>query len=218
MGDASVGGPVCSNCGLDRADNRGMGEQRPPCPRCGEQSVTFSVQITDAIGPTSDDVGIEMTPGDQTWDWRARWEQVLREFAELVAPRTDEMGAEGIRAARYRLNQFYISAFHLKDALKKQTTHDVEKAINATTELAILADLANSEKHDGLDPGRRTHSGHEPRIKKVSGTSLPAGGWKVVVVIEHDGKELDGIAVAESALDAWRRVLGGWGLLRPGSW
>lgn len=213
MGSISIGGAVCPNCGLDRTEGAEIGEDRPPCPRCGEASVLISMEITDIIGPMADAFGVEMVPENQDWSWRDRWDQIQQDLAELTTPRTGAMGAEEIRAARHRLQQFYSSAYHLKDALKRQTTYDVEGAINANAGLAILADLANSEKHDGLDPERRPRSGHEPRVTKVSGSSLPAGGWKAVVVIEHDGKEVDGIQVAESAIDAWSRALAGWGLI-----
>ncbi|MDQ6947300.1 MAG: hypothetical protein M3256_13770 [Actinomycetota bacterium] len=175
--------------------------------------MSFSVHVAETIGPIADSVSIEMTPADQAWDWCARWEQMLREFGDLTAPRTCGMSAEEIRAGRHHLQRFYVSTFHLKDALKKQTGRDVRAAIKTNPELALLADLANSAKHDGLDPGFTVHSGHEPRVKEVKGASLPGGGWRVVVTIDHNGKDLDGIEVAQAGIDAWRRVLTGWKLL-----
>jgi hypothetical protein len=64
------------------------------------------------------------------------------------------MSGVAINAANHRLQSFYIQAYHLKDALKSAPA--IEPAIAADPALALLADLANLDKHSRLNrPPRR---------------------------------------------------------------
>jgi hypothetical protein len=66
------------------------------------------------------------------------------------------LSSEAIHAARHQLHSLYIQAYHLKDALKDESTttgvggQKVEDAITNTPELALLADLAthSTSMHD----------------------------------------------------------------------
>lgn len=88
----------------------------------------------------------------------------------------------------------------------------MEAAVTNEPALALLADLANLDKHGNLN--RPPRSGHVPMILGASGSSSTAnGGWKLELEIEDDGARLDGLEVAGEAVTAWRRVLSGWGLI-----
>lgn len=60
---------------------------------------------------------------------------------------------------------------------------------------ALLADLANLDNHGRLTKPLR--SGHTPKIKRVSGIDEPGSrGWRLSMIVEHDGRGLDGLEVA----------------------
>jgi hypothetical protein len=109
--------------------------------------------------------------------------------------------------------------YHLKDALKREavatgvTGGVVEAAISSDPALALLADLANLDKHGMLDHPPR--SGHVPAITAVEGQSLdvPPGGWRLHLTVDHGGKIMDGLEIAQAAVDGWRRYLAAWGLI-----
>jgi hypothetical protein len=64
---------------------------------------------------------------------------------------------------------------------------------------ALLADLANLDNHGRLTKPLR--SGHTPKIKRVSGIDEPGSrGWRLSMIVEHDGRELDGLQVARREL------------------
>jgi hypothetical protein len=52
-----------------------------------------------------------------------------------------------------------------------------------------------------------------PALKDLSGTSLPGGGWRLDLEIEHGSKVVDGLELASEAVDAWRGLLEGWSLI-----
>jgi hypothetical protein len=119
---------------------------------------------------------------------------------------------------RDQLHSFYVQAYHLKDALKNyfssigRNPHDIEAVVNKSPRLALLADLANLDKHGRFTKPPR--SGHTPKIKRVSGIDEPGSrGWRLSMIIEHDGRELDGLEVARWAIDTWEAELRAFGLL-----
>ena len=122
--------------------------------------------------------------------------------------------------AERQLRSFYVLAFHLRDALIEEASTTgipegvVKAAVRNDPALALLADLANLDKHGKLnDPPK---SGHAPRLGEARGaSSLEAPGWRLDLVIEHAGRQLDGVQVAADAVEAWRRVLAGWRLIPP---
>lgn len=121
--------------------------------------------------------------------------------------------------ARDELHSFYIECYHLKDALIVEastlgiTKRQVEDAITADPVLALLADLANLDKHAKLNTSKHpARSGHVPAIGHASGASNSAG-WRLELPIIHAGTERDGLDVARQAVEAWRRLLTGWKLL-----
>jgi hypothetical protein len=53
-----------------------------------------------------------------------------------------------------------------------------------------------------------------PTIGAATGSASTSGeGWRLNLPIVHNKTILDGLTVAQQAVDAWRGVLTGWGLL-----
>lgn len=108
--------------------------------------------------------------------------------------------------------QFIIHAYHLKDALRAAApslglnASDFEDAITNDLRLALLADLANLDKHLKLTKPPR--SGCVPVIEQISGFDSAAGNKLLLSVnIKHDTVILDGLAVARDAIAAWQEKL-----------
>jgi hypothetical protein len=164
-------------------------------------------------------VSIALRPADQTRGWRRRWQEAERDLAELLAPRTDAVSGEGIHTARHDLHSFYVQTYHLKDALKDEAGATgvpgatIETTVTNEPALALLADLANLDKHGQLKNPPR--SGHVPVVASVAGSTVDAspGSWRLRLVVKHAGKTLDGLELARDAVDAWRRHLTDWGLI-----
>ena len=78
--------------------------------------------------------------------------------------------------------------------------------------LALLADLANLEKHVKLN--RPPRSGDVPTIN-VEGLQRGSGegGWRLKATITHQGTTLDGLDVVSAVVESWRRQLKSWGLI-----
>lgn len=173
-------------------------------------SVEFGVSVHDEIET-------ELKPASQSRTWRDRWEQIQRECDEISKPMLAPLGSAQVVAARDRLHAFFVSCYHLKDALKVEapngiTGQAVESAINADRTLSLVADLANLDKHATLTKPPR--SGALPRVTSVSAVSAKAlGGSRLKVDIEHRNEVHDGLEVALKAVEAWRRALLGWNLI-----
>lgn len=164
---------------------------------------------------TSDYFGGELIPDKQARDWKQRWKLVQDEIRLILRPHTDAMSSDSIHASLQRLLSFYILTYHLKDALKEAAPRlglkpsDVEDAVTKDARLAILADLANLDKHSKLTHPPR--SGIVPVIEKVSGVDDRTGdGWQLFVQIKHGASVLNGLVVAEDAVNAWQERLQAW--------
>lgn len=213
-----MAGPVrCKGCGRFRPLHLAPMGVSPPCPHCGATAA--------AAGPTG---SLPLTlvarfstvhhPGDQRQNWERRWQDIQDEAAELLTPVIGTRSSDAIQTWRRRLQEFYVNAYHLKDDLRHASTtigitvKDVENAINNDPDLALLCDLANLTKHRRFNKPPR--SGHAPRILSWSGTSSPTGsGWLLALAIEHNGHQLDGLDIAQRAINAWQRTLHNWNLI-----
>lgn len=132
----------------------------------------------------------------------------------------ETMSRDAIVAWRDRLCRFYVDAYHLKDALKGAAStlgidpQAIETAINGDPRLALLADLANQEKHSQLN---RPRSGYAPRIGVPKGTDIPPRGWILKIDVNHGSQTLDGLEIARDAVIAWREHLEAWQLIERAS-
>jgi hypothetical protein len=209
----------CSGCGRFRPAWLEGRAERPPCPHCGATALTLAVSVQMTV-TTAFSVRSSLQPGDQGQDWRRRWDDIQIEAAELFVPLTMGMSGPSIQAARRRVQSFYVEAYHLKDDLKVAasvtgiTGAIVEAAVSGNADLALLCDLSNLVKHRSLN--RTPRSGHIPRFVRWAGTDLPgtpSPGWRLDLVIEHNGVTFDGLDFVQRAVDAWRQVLVQWGLI-----
>ncbi|MEQ8693974.1 MAG: hypothetical protein RIC85_01425 [Gammaproteobacteria bacterium] len=152
-----------------------------------------------------------MRPRDTDRNWRRRWEELETEWSSIDQPIIETMSGVAINTSNHRLQSFFIQAYHLKDSLKS-VAPAIESTISADPILALLADLANLDKHSHLN--RPPRSGDVPVIVSVSGEESGAGGgWRLCLEIRHKGKTLDGMDVARRVMNAWRTYLKGSGLL-----
>jgi hypothetical protein len=208
---------TCSKCGAPRSPDLAEGTARPPCPQCGGTSLTISMSIVESLS-MSDQLSAELVPGNQARDWQQRWKLVQDEIQLIRRPDTGTMSEESIHASLQRLFSFFILAYHLKDALKDAAPglglkpSDIEDAVTYDPRLALLADLANLDKHVKLN--HQARSGSVPVIEKISGADLRAGGgWQLSAKIKHGASILDGLVIAEDIVTAWRERLMAWQLI-----
>ena len=121
------------------------------------------------------------------------------------------MEGAAIQARRAELLAFFVSAYHLKDALKAEKPNGVagqsiEDAISRTPSLSLLADLCNLEKHVKPRGKDLPRSGDWPSYGTLAGaTSYP--GWQIRLPVLHGTDTYDGIELATAVVDAWRTVL-----------
>jgi hypothetical protein len=216
MGTTTEQRARCARCRAPRV-LRWLDGVREPCPHCGVGSVIHEVRATETIR-VSDSVSAALAPGDQSHGWVRRWADIERRLPELLASHGEGLDGTAIHAAREELLDFYIRAYHLKDALRAEapqlrlTDRKIEEAIDQDARLALLADLANLGKHMKLR--KRPRSGSRPRFGEVSGVGRSGGeGWRLALVVEHAGARLDGLELAQDARDGWHSALVSWGLL-----
>jgi hypothetical protein len=159
-------------------------------------------------------IAVAMTPQDSAGNWRQRWHGIQRDVELVTANIAGTMSGDAIKTARDRLLDFYVRTYHLKDALIVEgavPNGTLEAMISADADLALLADLANLDKHGRLT--RRARSGVVPIIREVKGEGSSDGsGWRLVVDIDHGTRFVEGVAFARRAVDAWSNQLTRLGL------
>ncbi len=219
MGAEGVGRVTCGECGAERSPELIGASNTPPCPECGETAITLDKTLAFGLGITSSVVA-SLRPAEQERTWERRWQDAQDQLARLLAPRTEPLSAGAIHNAHADLQAFYVQTYHLKDSLKEAsgTTgvsgQTIENAITHDSDLALLAVLANLDKHGLLN--RAPRSGYAPKLLSIGGTTgrEPASGeWQLDVSIEHRGNHLDGLDIAGRAVSAWRRTLQHWNLV-----
>ena len=169
---------------------------------------------------TSDSVSVELPPAAQARDWRQRWNEIQEQSKRLLAPRCEAMSGKSIQSANHDLRSFLVQAYHLKDSLIHESTTTgisksaVESAIDNDPHLALLADLANLEKHRVWNLKKhKPRSGHVPAYATISGKSTGPSGWRLSLEIQHNGNSHDGLTFASDAVSAWEKQLKAWGLI-----
>lgn len=208
---------ICSECGAIRPVEITQQTVRTPCPNCGGTALTISASINERLYAV-DRATAELIPGKQDRDWEQRWRIVQDDLQQLLQPKTGICSSDTIHASAHHLFSFYIAAYHLKDILKEAAPQlgieasEVEAAITNDPRLSLLADLANSDKHYRLK--NRPRSGSVPIIDNLSGIDTQEGeGWQLSVQIRHGAAVLDGLAIAQDAINAWNEKLQLWGLI-----
>ncbi len=206
----------CKGCGAERPAELASSPERTPCPNCGETALNISRSVADTVRAVDSALLVKLTIPVQDRDWQHRWEQVQRRLRTIFQPRQVTLSGASIQDARGELHSFYVEAYHLKDALKNllgsvgRDPQQVERVINGDGRLALLADLANLDKHGKLNVPPR--SGYVPTISETGG-NVVSGGWRLSMMIQHGTRSLDGLLVAQDAVEAWKDALNMFGLL-----
>jgi hypothetical protein len=191
---------------------------RPPCSVCGTQGIAIRLGIAEEVD-TAESVSVSMRPGDQKQDWQRRWGDVKEQLPRILEPRVEQLSGSAIFAARAELLSFFVRSYHIKDALCAEantlglTRETIEEAITTDPELALLADLANLDKHLRLN--RPPRSGSVPVIEDPSGVQAGSGegGWTLKLPIRHAGAVRDGLDIATASTAAWEGQLENWRLI-----
>src|SRR5260370_15945887 len=206
----------CGGCGtpLDQPASLPTAD-RTPCPLCGSISRHIEVACTDNVKVT-ESVSLELTPSAQGRNWRQRWLELQEHSKRLLVPHTEALSGPSIQTANHDLHSFFVQAYHLKDLLIQEANTTgipasaIENAITQDPHLALLADLANLDKHGRL--AKPARSGDVP-VLAVSGIAHGDAGWRLSLKIHHKGNTLDGLALAGQTVSAWARELRSWGLV-----
>lgn len=206
----------CRNCGASQPEPLDTSLGYPNCNRCGARGWHIDVTITECANASN--VVLEtLTPGgDTARDWNSRWQSIQAELKSLSESSMETMSRDAIFAWRDRLCNWYVLAYHLKDALKHAAStlginrQAIETAITSDPRMALLADLANHEKHSQLD---RPRSGYAPKIGAPSGSDVLPRGWILKLPVNHGPRTIDGLEIAREAVAAWREKLEAWGLI-----
>ena len=193
--------------------------ERPPCSNCGGTAIEVAVTIS-AQSMAIATAEAALAPGEQERTWEMRWQIAQDQLNRLLASRSEPLSADAIHAAHADLQAFYIQTYHIKDSLRAASAttriseRTIENEITNNPDLALLADLANLDKHYRLS--KKTRSGDAPKIVSVRGISssrgTPPNSWRLEVAIEHNGQRLDGLDVAKRSIAAWRSALQRWNL------
>lgn len=215
MGSAVASPPRCARCNQARLTSEVNQRPRPPCSKCGETAVNYSVEL-NAYVSASALITADLIPPVPARDWHSRWEEIKRRLQDIFRARTGERSREMIYHAADDVRNFYVIAYHLKDDLKEhfksigRDPQQVEDAVSNDPRLRLLADLANVGKHSVLN--RSPRSGAVPEIVGVAGRDSGDGGWRISITVEHAGHRREGTAIAEESVAAWETALKEWGL------
>jgi hypothetical protein len=207
---------ICGKCGASQPEPLDTSLGYPDCDQCGARAWRIDVTIVECAEASSVVLGMLTPGGDTGRDWKQRWRSIQTKLESLCRPSMETMTKNAILSWRDRLCGWYVDAYQLKDALKSAAPtlgidrQAIEKAINDDPRLALLADLANQEKHSQLD---RSRSGYVPNIEAPSGSDVLPRGWLLKVDVTHDSRTLDGLQIARDAVIAWRQKLEEWGLM-----
>jgi hypothetical protein len=213
MGSSEVGGGhdprVKSYLQPLRCPEASRPDRRAYLSSCGKTGRSITVGLASEVGIASE-INARMTPQDHERDWRRVWDRLNELIEELERRETGALSGAAIKTKRDRLVEFFVAAYHLKDLLKESVVpgQEVEDAITADTNLALLADLANLTKHGSLT---RPRSGAAPEMGEVHGDQSGSGdgGWQLAFAIRHAGLTYDGLTFARRAIEAWRGHLSG---------
>lgn len=165
-------------------------------------------------------LGGAFTPSEQARDWKQRWTRVQDMALRLQRP-LGEVSNDALQCWRQDLHSFFIHCYHLKDALIHQqpngvTKGAIEAAIEAISELTLVANLANLDKHDHLTTLRPKGSNAKAPTYGVLSARTDDGdaGWRPCLEIHDRSTTHDALALVRGAVAAWQGILARLGI-RP---
>jgi len=162
----------------------------------------------------SDSISTSLRPGDQQRDWRRRWTVLQANLSRLARRRHQQRSGDAIHLAGQEFIDFWIAAYHLKDALIKDQAAPgkiVEDAITISSKLSLVADLANLDKHRLPGSGHAPRSGAWPQLDFADRSD--GDGWVAQVAIDQSSGTIDGTTFSDEVVKEWRALLTQWGLI-----
>jgi hypothetical protein len=171
-------GVSCPECGTERPAEIAQTVPRPPCPECGAKGIAIRLGIAEEID-IAGELTVAMSPNDQSRGWVRRCSDAQTGLRRMTDPRTMQLSGAAVLEARRELLDFYVRAYHIKDALKTESgslglsEKAIEGAMAADPALALLTDLANLDKH--LNLNRPPRSGDIPQIGDATGVQRGSG-------------------------------------------
>ncbi|MGQ0678599.1 MAG: hypothetical protein ACT4OM_02890 [Actinomycetota bacterium] len=154
----------------------------------------------------------DLFPGEQPVGWRWRWDQLRRDVEVVCGPKQGPMSASAIHALASRLYDLFVRTYHFREHLNKDAGITMSHTdVVEAKDLALCADICNSEKHAVLIRGPK--SGASPRFVGWRGVARDREDcWRLEVTISHGGVNKDGCSALRAAIAEWQRLLTGWGL------
>ncbi len=206
---------TCTECGSDRPDELATVGERTRCPVCVWTAITIHLSaVAQGMSSASGKLTMALRPG-KTRGWQQRWQLIQDDLARQLLPRTEPLTDDSIRQAHHELQSLFVQAYNLRDALTEEAGIPLRKmksAIANEPALALLADMANLDKHGRLKS--RPWSGDVPRIVDVQGvTGSGVAHWGLKVAVELKGIQRDGLEIAQSGIASWHRALSDWKLI-----
>jgi antitoxin component HigA of HigAB toxin-antitoxin module len=166
--------------------------------------------------------------------WEDQYKRMHRSYERLKKAADEYIARDpelhNLETSRDILYHFCADAYHLKDYIKNtpNQTQAIETSVehlcdatkaNASTALAICADVANGFKHLDLKTSKFPPGGEAEVKKQEAGVTLPfrlgAAHFTYHFTIEADGNTYSEIKVAEDAIGDWDTWLTGQGFALP---
>ncbi len=156
-----------------------------------------------------------MSNGSRGGGFLEQYERTLRWFEQFKRISEGQEHTQNSDHYEDIMRAFFENCYHLKDWIKndpqsKIPPQDIEDFINNTPSMRICADIANSQKHLRLSPGRE-RSQEDPTPGPRHFTLSLGGGppyGQVSYTISTLSGPLDAFHLARECVDAWKAFLG----------
>jgi DNA-directed RNA polymerase subunit RPC12/RpoP len=211
------GSIICTKCGHVFDDYRAAnaldvnGERALACPECGSKSGrSIAVSASDSATAVDAITGLLLTKADLR-PWEEKWLKLLDALEELRELYADGRKGESSTRIERRFDDFFTTCFHLSDWLEHDEAiprTELNRYMGSEQALDIARAFSNSDKHDTRSNGSTV------RIREVE----LAGAVRVGIEENWStpaAQSYDALAIAESAVEAWRRYLLSKGLTPP---
>lgn len=199
---------TCSTCGASR-DGLDDGTL---CPSCGSTAKTVHVSFHEEVAVATESFGITAVY-EKHRPWQEKWHEVEAAYDAL----TEVYGGsvpDGPEKWKAIALSFFRACHELSDAiagdtsLSPATTRNVRTAAHGDDALTLIADVDNTRKHGGRDPGK-CHA----HVGEISWGDH--GTPTMTVLRECPSSSVERVDVgdaATAAMAAWRAILSRHGL------
>jgi hypothetical protein len=163
--------------------------------------------MADYVAAVDEIAGLDIRFPPAPAAWQEMWAEV-RHHLDIV--RGWYSGGQGMNVTELCAASvaFFVSCYHLTDHIEKDPAVPqpvrgrVRRYVNNNSSLKLAADIANTHKHSGRNPGRRTCSITEAKIR-------PTGAVMTFTWTDAQGgfHHEDCLDLAERAVSAWSTFL-----------